>query len=147
MEVKIPKPLFEGTLRFDSVQEGPSHAEHRTIAFTPPLMVEYTVWPEEDGKGGFINPDKPYLAFFTFDFGMTGEVPMQYEHNFLLASPKRVGYEGLTTESTPEEIVIKMITFDLFHAFCHCEMDPNYTPYHWALLGWLKDRAKVTEPD
>ena len=36
-------------------------------------------------------------------------------------------------------------SFDLFHAFCHCSFDPNYTYLHWALYGNLKDRVTINE--
>lgn len=142
----MPKPLAEGILQFDVVMEGPADGDHRTITFKPPLKVDYTVWPEDEDvakKDGIeVDPKKPTLAYFTFDFGMTSRVYLTPEKNMFVH-----GYEGLSKESTPEEILIKTLTFDLFHAFCHCDMDPNYTPYHWAILGWLKDRAKVVEPD
>lgn len=134
----IPTPLLEGTLVLEKVQEG-QEPHCRTITFTPPLKVEYTIWPDEDEKA---DKTKPTVAYFTFDFGMTSEVGLTSERNCLTW-----GYEGLTKESNPEEILIKTLTFDLFHAFCHCEMDPNYTSYHWALAGWLKDRVTVKDDE
>ena len=70
------------------------------------------------------------LLFAVTDYGM--DICFDRFDNFLVE-------EG----DTDEDIIIKVLTFDLFHAFCHPCEDPNYSHYHWALYGNLKDRVDV----
>ena len=73
-------------------------------------------------------------AYITLDFGM--DVYISLVDNFLAEE-----------SDTEEEILKKTLSFDLFHAFFHCIADPNYTIYHWALYGNLKDRLDTTEDE
>jgi hypothetical protein len=134
-----PQPKFEGKFVFESIKEGEG-----VITFTPPLVVDYSIWEKKNPKTGEEQypEDVPMMAYGDFDFGMSMMTPVDIDHNWLMQ-----GYNGLTKDSTPEEVLMKSLVYDLFHAFTHCEQDPNYTHYHWALYGWLKDRAKVSEPD
>lgn len=75
-------------------------------------------------------------ATFDYDFGMTHTVPLEKEHNFILMH---------SDDKTDEEKIAFDVIFDLFHAFFHPECDPNYTDYHWALYGNLKDRVEFGE--
>lgn len=77
--------------------------------------------------------EKTERAYFTWDFGMDGIVHLK---NWIL--------EGKQIEGIKERILADVI-FDIGHAFFHYEGDPNYTPYHWALAGWLKDRIETEE--
>jgi hypothetical protein len=72
-------------------------------------------------------------AHFTWDFGMEGSVDLE---NFILKGKKIQGIKNK---------ILSDVIFDLGHAFFHYEGDPNYTPYHWALAGWLKDRVVATD--
>ncbi len=81
------------------------------------------------------------MAFATFDFGMSVEYPLDVEHNRLAN-----GYEGLTSESHPIDVLMKTIFFDLFHSFFHPVQDPNFTHYNWAIQGWLQERTSVDVP-
>jgi hypothetical protein len=74
---------------------------------------------------------KTKVVYFTWDFGMDGTVGL---NNFNI---KRV--RGLKNK------IIADIIFDIGHAFFHYEGDPNYTHYHWALAGWLKNRVETKE--
>lgn len=133
-----PNPRIEGKFIFKEIKEGES-----VIAFTPPLVVEYSIWDKKNAQGGDNYPeDVKTMGYATYDFGMEMMTPLELKHNWLVN-----GYNGLSKESTEEDVLMHSLIYDLFHAFCHTEMDPNYTHYHWALYGWLKDRAKVTEPE
>ena len=89
------------------------------------LKVKYSKYDGED----FITIE--------YDFGMTTErCSSGYEY---------CGFLNITEKSTYEEIVRKTVTFDLEHAFCHPDCDPNYVERHWAIKGWLKDRVEITE--
>jgi len=92
------------------------------------LVVEYTF--EENDMG-------VTYGLIRFDFGMIKQIVVSPEYNSLCA-----GYNKLTPQSGPVEILKNTIQFDLFHAFYHYEHDPNYEDYHWALVGHLKDRVK-----
>jgi hypothetical protein len=72
-------------------------------------------------------------VYFTWDFGMDAVVSLR-----TYISKHRKGLK---------KKVFREIIFDVGHAFCHCSEDPNYTEYHWALRGWLKDRLEVHEPE
>jgi hypothetical protein len=70
-------------------------------------------------------------VYFTWDFGMDSSISLRsFTCRFLKGLKKKIYRE---------------ITFDLGHAFFHYEGDPNYTIYHWALKGWLKDRLETKE--
>ena len=118
--------------------------DKRTIEFNPPLNVVYTIWDKKDpntGKDNF-SEDVPMIGIATYDFGLTMEAPIDPEHNWLMN-----GYNGLKKDSSPEEILMNTLIFDLFHAFCHEKQDPNYAHYHWALVGWIKKRATFKDND
>ena len=82
------------------------------------------------------------MGFATYDFGMTMNTPLDLEHNWLVN-----GYEGLSKDSELDDVLMYSILYDLFHAFCHDTDDPNYSHYNWALVGWLKNRTSVKEPN
>ena len=127
---EIPlEPLKKGRFVFTSIQEG-SNEDKRVITFTPPLVVDYTVWEKNNTKTGFV----------TYDFGMDMSTPLDPEHNWLIN-----GYEGLSKESSLEDILMYSIIYDLFHSFCHDKEDPNFSHYNWAIYGNLKGRAIVKE--
>ena len=140
-DILIPKPIIEGKFVFQDIQE--SHGDSRiVISFNPPLIVEYTIWEKQNkitGKDSYPE-DVPVMGFATYDFGMEMNTPLDVEHNWLAR-----GYGGLTPESSLEDILMYSLIYDLFHAFCHCEQDPNYSHYNWALRGWLKERATVKD--
>jgi len=127
---------------FSGIQEG-DDKDFRQLFFNPPLVVEFKIYDRIDKETGKQNyPDEyPRLAFATFDFGMSVEIPVTPEHNPIVNSYE----EGLTKDSPEEDILMKTITFDLFHAFFHYQQDPNYSHYHWALIGWLQNRTTIKE--
>jgi len=112
------------------------------IYFNPPLTIEYSIYKKIDEETGKENypEDIPVMAYATFDFGLEVHIPLDIDHNWLIN-----GYNGLTKESSFDDILMNTIIFDLFHAFCHIPEDPNYSHYNWALKGWLKERATVKE--
>jgi hypothetical protein len=127
---------------YSGIQEGEG-VGRRVIEFNPPLIVEYSIWEKKNAEGGDNYPeDVPIMAYATYDFGMELMTPLDVKNNWLAN-----GYEGLSKDSTPEDILMKTLFYDLFHAFCHIPEDPNYSHYHWALRGWLKERADVQEFD
>ncbi|MFA7219178.1 MAG: hypothetical protein WC119_01515 [Synergistaceae bacterium] len=99
----------------------PSRIEEgdRWIEFTKPLSFECY----------HIDSD---IAYIEFDFGMRNEIQINPEKNFILMHHKA---------SSDEERMAFDVQFDLFHAFFHVTEDPNYTHYHWALYGMLRDRV------
>jgi len=133
------KPLIEGKFIFKGIMEG----DERKILFNPPLIIEYKILEKIDKESDKENfsEDWPLLASFVYDFGMPGVAPLDEKNNMLVGS----GYEGLTKDSSLEDILEKSLWFDLFHALCHPPQDPNYTYYHHALFGWLRDRAIISE--
>jgi hypothetical protein len=135
------KPKYSGTFVFEGVMEG-GEGDRRSITFNPPLKVAYTIWEKKDPVSGEDNytEDYPMVAFATYDFGLPMETPLDPANNWLTN-----GYNGLTKDSSPEDILMNSIIFDLFHAFCHETQDPNYAQYHWALVGWLKSRATLKD--
>jgi len=114
------------------------------INFNPPLVIDYTIYEKIDKETGKENytEERPIMAFATFDFGMEIRVALDSNHNCLIN-----GYGGLTEESSLDDKLMYSIFFDLFHAFFHTPQDPNYSYYHWALYGNLKDRVNLTEFD
>ena len=76
------------------------------------------------------------IIYIDYDFGMTDETTITLRFN---------GYLGIHKNSTIKEIVERVVTFDVEHAFCHPVEDPNYEDIHWAICGWLKDRVVITE--
>jgi hypothetical protein len=74
---------------------------------------------------------KTKAVHFEWDFGMDASIGL---NSFTCKNIK-----GLKKK------IYREVVFDLGHAFCHYEGDPNYTDYHWALKGWLKDRLQVHE--
>ena len=135
------KPKFSGKFVFEGIMEN-GDGDKRSIKFNPPLVIKYDILEKIDKDTGKPNypEDFPMVAFATYDFGLTMETPLDPEHNWLTN-----GYNGLTKDSNPEDILMASVIFDLFHAFCHEKQDPNYSHYHFALTGWLKDRATVSE--
>jgi hypothetical protein len=135
------KPKSRGTFIFEGIMEG-GEGDKRSIKFNPPLKVAYTIWDKIDKDTGLQNfeADVPMMGIATYDFGLTMETPLDPEHNWLTN-----GYNGLTKDSSPEDILMGSIMFDLFHAFFHETQDPNYSHYHWALVGWLKNRAALKD--
>jgi len=135
--------MTNGKLIFDSIQEGEGDSLHK-LYFNPPLKVDFSIYEKIDKETGKENypEDVPIMGYATFDFGMEAHVPLDVEHNWLAN-----GYEGLTKDSSPTEILQGTIMFDLFHAFFHTVQDPNYSHYHWALQGWLQERANVKDSD
>lgn len=132
-----------GKFIFQGIQEGEG-SEIRRIIFDPPLMIDFSIWPKLDVNGNEnYEQNISMLAFATFDFGMEIESSVSPENNSLT----KVGYEGLTPESSTHDILFKSLLFDLIHAFFHYPKDPNYTHYHWALYGNLKERVTLTEVD
>lgn len=135
-----PQPLHKGRFVFQGIQEGEGEGR-RTIIFKPPLNIHYSIWEKKNAEGGDNYPeDVPILAYATYDFGLEMMTPLDAEHNWLVN-----GYEGLSKESPLEDVLMKTLWYDLFHAFCHPTQDPNYSHYNWALKGWLKERAIVQE--
>lgn len=76
-------------------------------------------------------------------------ITVEYDFGMLIKeSNEMTGFLDLNEKSTVEEIVRKTVKYDVEHAFCHPDYDPNYMPMHWAIKGWLKDRVEITEdPD
>lgn len=98
------------------------------IKFKNPLVIScYSINSTDNGHR---------TAFFNFDWGMDGQTPLEKEHNFILMHSDNLSDE--------EKIAFDVI-FDLFHAFFHPSEDPNYSYYHWALYGMLKDRVETGE--
>jgi hypothetical protein len=128
---------MRGKFIFEAIQEGEDESL-RQIYFNPPLVIEYSIYDKIDKETGKENypEDSDLMGFFTFDFGMMGECSLDSKNNFLSH-----GYEGLTKESPVEDVLMKSIMFDLFHAFFHTSQDPNYGFYHHALYAYLKDRT------
>ncbi len=113
--ITLPETIYEG---------------YKWIKFKNPLKIQFDLVPlERNGCD---------IVFFNYDFGMDGEVTLDRKHNFVLNT------KGCDT-MTNEEKVVLIIIFDLFHAFFHPSQDPNYSYYHWALFGNLKDRVEYGE--
>jgi len=109
----------------DTIVEG-----GRSIVFKKPLSLKcHYIGSEDYGYK---------VAVFTFDFGLEHITPLEKEHNFILMR---------SDDKTDEEKIAFDVIFDLFHAFFHCSVDPNYTDYHWALYGNLKDRVIIKDEE
>jgi hypothetical protein len=72
---------------------------------------------------------KKKIVHFSWDFGLEGTVHLE---NWVL--------KGRQIKGLKEKILADII-FDVGHALFHYKGDPNYTTYHWALAGWLKNRV------
>lgn len=99
----------------------------RHIEFSPPLGIAIFE--------GYEDEENDYVLI-EYDFGMSLQFPIAPAKNFLMSEDDSI-----------EDIVRKTATFDLFHAFFHTSLDPNYKPYHWALYGNLKDRVTLKEDE
>lgn len=122
--MELSKCEAEGILTFKEIRYA-----GETISFKDgeELKIEYSKYEGED------------FATIEYDFGMTiKQCSSGYEY---------CGFLDLTKDSTIEEIVKKTVTFDLEHAFCHPDCDPNYVARHWAIKGWLRDRVIIMEND
>jgi len=111
---------MEFEIVLDEIHEHPC-----SIKFDPPLKLECFG----------CDKDTDYVLV-AYDFGMSVDFPVTLENNMLMLD-----------NDTVEDIVRKTAIFDLFHAFFHYNLDPNYTVYHWALYGNLKERAILTEDE
>lgn len=133
----ITKPSKQGKFIFEGIQEGKGE-ERKTMIFSPPLVVEFSIYEKnENTNRDNFSETTSRLAYVNYDFGMSMETSVD-ESNWLIN-----GYEGLSKESDPVDILMYSLIFDLFHSFCHNSQDPNYTHYNFALAGWLKDRVVV----
>ena len=86
---------------------------------------------------GITMADPTKVAHIEFDFGLQTQIHLLPQNNFILSHMHK--------DATDEERMAYDVTFDLFHAFHHTNVDPNYTHYHWALYGNLKDRVEIGE--
>lgn len=86
------------------------------------LKIEYSKYKGED-----------FIAV-EYDFGMV-----------IKESRNKTGFYGIKENTSIKEIVRKSVQYDVEHAFCHPDCDPNYGEIHWAIRGWLKDRVIITE--
>jgi hypothetical protein len=112
-EITLPETIYEG---------------YNHIRFKKPLVINcYCINSTDNGH---------LTAFYSFDFGMDSQTPLEKEHNFILMHSDNLSNE--------EKIAFDVI-FDLFHAFFHTSEDPNYSYKHWALYGNLKDRVETGE--
>lgn len=93
--------------------------------FFEPITVTY--WPRDfsDEFPGMLR------IFYTYDFGM---------EDLYCFYPDQHNTCQVTEDMSDEEIVRKVVEFDLAHAFGHIPEDPNYTHTHWALFGNLQNR-------
>jgi|SRR5579862_644173 len=128
--------MKKGKYIFEAIEEGKDES-YRRLLFNPPLVVDYRIVEQ------VIDNDLPtehtkLMGYATFDFGMEMNTALSAEYNMLVN-----GYEDLTPDSDPIDILMKSIWFDLFHAFFHPLDDPSYSHYHWALQGWLQERASA----
>jgi hypothetical protein len=105
-----------------------------SLRFDPPLRVDWSVYCDKSHPAGDVT-----TAYITFDFGL------EYQINPISTKNSGWGYHGINEDSSIEEVTVSVIRYDLFHAFCHYQGDPNYTHLHWALYGNLKDRCKIVE--
>ena len=129
VDLNFSNLLEEGELSFTEFDDG------GFCYFTAkePIKVQWQIWKDPDKN------DMRY-AHITFDFGMSYECSMEMENNFLLK-----GYDGINENASLEKRVQATVLFDVMHAMNHCNFDPNYTPFHWAIRGWLKDRLEMHE--
>jgi len=117
------KPWAEGTFWFEWLEEADK------LEFHLPLIVEWMASVK----------DNIVTVYLDYDFGLT------YEFRPYESIKKGWCYNNIHEQTPLDEIVKSFIQYDLFHAFCHTSLDPNYSHLHWALYGNLKDRVKVIE--
>lgn len=129
IDPNFPNLLGEGELTFTEFDEG------GITWFTAkePIKVRWQIWKDPARE------DMRY-AHITFDFGMSYECSVELERNFLLR-----GFNGISDNASFEEKVKATVLFDVMHALDHCDIDPNYTHFHWAIKGWLSDRLEKHE--
>lgn len=116
-------PFMEGTFSFEWLDECDQ------LIFNPPLEIEWRAW----SKDGVVT------VYVDYDFGLTDKFRPYESIN------KGWYYGGIDKDTPLADIVKEFIRYDLFHAFCHTSLDPNYGHLHWALYGNLKDRVTVIE--
>ena len=75
-----------------------------------------------------------------YDFGMVIRESCDKENNWFM-----YGYRNLDKNPSIADIVEETVIYDIEHAFCHPNCDPNYGEIHWAIKGWLKDRVEIIE--
>lgn len=131
MDSEIKETLIsEGIIKFKELKEG-----NTTIKFDTDISVNwylYNIFTSDSEKNKLI-------AYIDYDFGMPDSFSLDYENNMLLW-----GYDGLTKESSVEDKIKSNIKFDIFHALCHYEGDPNYAHKHWALCLAYENKCKIT---
>ena len=139
MSMKREEKFFcEGQITFDKLDEG----EYRQLTFNPPVVVKWSMY----GTFDYENPLREYneyvkTVFVDYDFGLSDK--------FKPYSSIKCGwaYAGITEQTPIEEIVKAFVEYDLCHAFFHYEGDPNYSHLHWALRGWLENRATIKDKE
>lgn len=130
--------MKKGKFIFEAIEEGTDET-YRRLLFNPPLVVNYSIMEQVFDEGLHTEYTK-LMGYATYDFGMEVHMALEAEHNVLIN-----GYEGLSSNSDPIDILMKSIWFDLFHSFFQPTEDANYSHYHWALQGWLQERASIQE--
>ena len=126
---EVEGPVESGEFVFEEIHEG----EGRSLTFFPPLRVVWDTYVDHHPAGDTTT------AYIEMDFGM--------EYKIKPVATKNGGwhYDEINKDSTNEEVIKTIIKFDLFHAFCHTSLDPNYGIIHWALYGNLKDRVIIKD--
>lgn len=104
---------------------------YRKIKFLDTFSFECLNIEEEEADGV-----KSRSAYVIFDFGMSSIIQLDSRKNCIF-----MGRDDLSDNDK----MFEDVKFDLFHAFFHYVDDPNYTHYHWALYGNLKDRVEIDE--
>jgi len=128
------QPIFqehlvaEGKFTFAWLDEG-----GRRLEFNPPLEVGWSAYNDNRNDLNML------MVYVDYDFGMTDKF-RPYSSMF-----HGWHYNGTTNDTPLDEVVKSFVQYDLFHAFCHTPLDPNYSHLHWALSGWLKDRVKIVD--
>jgi hypothetical protein len=140
-------PIKHGRFVFSGIQEGAGPGSRRVIQFRKPVVINYEIFQKKDAKTGedCFPEDVPMVAFVKYDFGLVMQTTLDEKNNALVKGYNGKGYEGLSKDSELEDILMYTIIFDIFHAFCHATLSPNYTYYHWALKGWLRENAILIE--
>lgn len=128
--------MKKGKFIFEAIEEGTDET-YRRLLFNPPLVVNYSIM-EQVFDDGLATEYTKLMGYATFDFGMEVHIALQPEYNMLIN-----GYEDLTPQSDPIDILMKSLWFDIFHAFFQPIEDANYSFMHWALQGWLQERASA----
>ena len=131
IDADFPNLLEEGELTFTEFDEG--GIDWFTVK--EPIKVQWQVWKDTEEN------DTRY-AHIIFDFGMSYKISVETNRNFLLTK-----LNGIDENSSFEEKIKTIVMFDVMHALTHCDMDPNYTHFHWAIKGWLWDRLEKHERD